>query len=142
MPPWLPEEGELKFADELRLSTDEIARIQAWADQGAPEGDPADLPAKPKFAEGWQLGKPDVIARATKPLRANRKRLGQLLEFCISRAHRSHTLAGRHRDSPGRQAPGASRQCIGGPPAEWPPPGNRSRRGLRRYGVDHRIRSF
>jgi len=67
MPPWLPEEGELKFADELRLSTDEIARIQAWADQGAPEGDPADLPAKPKFAEGWQLGKPDVIARATKP---------------------------------------------------------------------------
>ena len=67
MPPWLPEEGELKFADELRLSADEIARIQAWADQGAPEGDPADLPAKPKFAEGWQLGKPDVIARATKP---------------------------------------------------------------------------
>jgi tetratricopeptide (TPR) repeat protein len=67
MPPWLPEEGGLKFADELRLSTDEIARIQAWADQGAPEGDPADLPAKPKFAEGWQLGKPDVIVRAVKP---------------------------------------------------------------------------
>jgi tetratricopeptide (TPR) repeat protein len=66
MPPWLPEEGELKFADELRLSTDEIARIQAWAEQGAPEGNPADLPAKPKFAEGWQLGKPDVVVRATK----------------------------------------------------------------------------
>jgi tetratricopeptide (TPR) repeat protein/mono/diheme cytochrome c family protein len=67
MPPWLPEQGELKFADELRLSTDEIERIQAWVDQGALEGNAADLPAKPKFAVGWQLGQPDVIVRATKP---------------------------------------------------------------------------
>jgi Flp pilus assembly protein TadD len=67
MPPWLPEQGELKFADELRLSAAEIARIQAWVDQGALEGNSADLPAKPKFAEGWQLGKPDVIVKATKP---------------------------------------------------------------------------
>ena len=67
MPPWLPEDGELKFADELRLSTDEIARIQTWLEQGAAEGNPADLPAKPQFAEGWQLGKPDVIVKATTP---------------------------------------------------------------------------
>src|ERR1700730_10956612 len=67
MPPWLPEEGELKFADELRLSANEIARIQAWLEQGTPEGNPVDLPATPKFAEGWQLGKPDVIVKATKP---------------------------------------------------------------------------
>ena len=67
MPPWLPEEGELKFADELRLSTDEIARIQTWVEQGTAEGNPADLPAKPQFVEGWQLGKPDVIVKAAKP---------------------------------------------------------------------------
>jgi Tfp pilus assembly protein PilF len=67
MPPWLPDEGELKFADELRLFAGEIARIQDWVDQGTPEGNPADLPAPPKFAEGWQLGKPDIIAKATKP---------------------------------------------------------------------------
>jgi tetratricopeptide (TPR) repeat protein len=67
MPPWLPEDGELKFADELRLSADEIARIQTWAEQGATEGDPADLPAQPRFLEGWQLGKPDVIVKAAKP---------------------------------------------------------------------------
>jgi tetratricopeptide (TPR) repeat protein len=67
MPPWLPEDSGLKFADELRLSEDEIARIQAWAEQGTAEGNAADLPVKPKFAEGWQLGKPDVIVRATKP---------------------------------------------------------------------------
>src|ERR1700694_4595101 len=67
MPPWLPEEGELKFADELRLSQDEIARIQAWVEQGAAEGNAADLPATPKFVAGWQIGKPDVIVKATRP---------------------------------------------------------------------------
>src|SRR3984893_6254570 len=66
MPPWLPEDSKLKFADELRHSADEIARIQAWVEQGTIEGNPADLPAKPKFTEGWQLGKPDVIVKATK----------------------------------------------------------------------------
>jgi Tfp pilus assembly protein PilF len=67
MPPWLPEPGELKFADELRLSDEEIATIQTWVDQGEIEGNPGDLPPQPTFASGWQLGKPDVIARATKP---------------------------------------------------------------------------
>ncbi len=67
MPPWLPEEGAFKFADELRLSQDEIARIQAWVEQGTAEGNPADLPPMLKFVEGWQLGKPDVIVKATKP---------------------------------------------------------------------------
>jgi tetratricopeptide (TPR) repeat protein len=66
MPPWLPENRDLKFADELRLSEDEIARIQAWVEQGALEGNPKDLPAKPTFVEGWQLGKPDVILKAAK----------------------------------------------------------------------------
>jgi tetratricopeptide (TPR) repeat protein/mono/diheme cytochrome c family protein len=67
MPPWLPEEGPLKFADDVRLTEDEIARIQAWVEQGAAEGNPQDLPAMPKFLDGWQLGKPDVIVKATKP---------------------------------------------------------------------------
>ena len=68
MPPWLPEPQKLKFADELRLSDAEINRIQTWVEQGAVEGDPADLPPQPKFVEGWQLGKPDLILTATKPL--------------------------------------------------------------------------
>ena len=67
MPPWLPEPGELKFADELRLSDAEIAMIQIWVDQGEIEGNPADLPPRPAFTAGWQLGKPDVIVRVEKP---------------------------------------------------------------------------
>jgi Tfp pilus assembly protein PilF len=67
MPPWLPEPGDFPFADDLRLTSEQIARLQAWVDQGAAPGDPGDLPPKPKFALGWQLGKPDAIARAPKP---------------------------------------------------------------------------
>ena len=67
MPPWLPEEGNLKFADELRLSDQEITAIQEWVQQGAVEGNSVDLPARPEFAEGWELGKPDLILTARKP---------------------------------------------------------------------------
>jgi Flp pilus assembly protein TadD/mono/diheme cytochrome c family protein len=67
MPPWLPEPGEFEFADDLRLSAEQIARIQAWVEAGAPEGNISDLPPAPKFARDWQLGNPDVIVKATKP---------------------------------------------------------------------------
>ena len=68
MPPWLPEPQPLKFADEMRLSNAEIERIERWVEQGASEGDAGDLPAAPKFTEGWQLGKPDLVLTAEKPL--------------------------------------------------------------------------
>ena len=68
MPPWLPEPQPLKFADELRLADSEIELIQRWVEQGAVEGDARELPAAPKFVEGWRLGKPDLILTATKPL--------------------------------------------------------------------------
>ncbi len=67
MPPWLPDPQDWKFADELRLSGDEIGLFQKWVDQGTVEGNPADLPSQPKFVEGWQLGKPDLVLTAEKP---------------------------------------------------------------------------
>jgi tetratricopeptide (TPR) repeat protein/mono/diheme cytochrome c family protein len=67
MPPWLPERGEFKFADELRLSDAQIALFEKWVEQGAVEGAPSDLPPKPPFVEGWQIGKPDLIIKAEKP---------------------------------------------------------------------------
>ncbi len=67
MPPWLPEPQPLKFADELWLSDEQIALFQKWADQGEPEGNPANLPDPPKFVPGWQLGKPDLVLQAEKP---------------------------------------------------------------------------
>jgi Tfp pilus assembly protein PilF len=66
MPPWLPAVDDPKFADDLRLSDADIARLRDWAESGATEGNPADSPPQPQFVEGWQLGKPDVIVKATK----------------------------------------------------------------------------
>jgi Flp pilus assembly protein TadD len=67
MPPWLPEPDGPKFTDDLRLTAEQIALLKTWVEQGAVEGDRSDLPAEPQFVEGWQLGKPDVIVKATKP---------------------------------------------------------------------------
>jgi len=67
MPPWLPEPGDSEFADELRLTPEQIALFRAWYEADEPQGDAKDLPALPKFTQGWQLGKPDVILQATKP---------------------------------------------------------------------------
>jgi tetratricopeptide (TPR) repeat protein/mono/diheme cytochrome c family protein len=67
MPPWLPEPQALKFADGLRLPDEQIATIRKWVEAGAPEGNPADLPPQPKFAEGWQLGQPDLVLKAARP---------------------------------------------------------------------------
>ncbi len=67
MPPWLPEPQSLKFADERRLSPEQIAIVKKWVDQGMLQGSPADLPPQPQFVQGWQLGKPDLIVKAAKP---------------------------------------------------------------------------
>ena len=67
MPPWLPEPQALKFADERRLSSEQIALMQKWVDEGMLQGNPADLPPAPQFVPGWQLGKPDLVVKAAKP---------------------------------------------------------------------------
>ena len=67
MPPWKPEPGYGEFAGERRLTDDEIARIQRWADQGALEGDRSDLPPLPAWPDGWQLGEPDLVVTMPEP---------------------------------------------------------------------------
>ncbi|MEJ7617856.1 MAG: tetratricopeptide repeat protein [Pyrinomonadaceae bacterium] len=63
MPPWLPEPGRGEFADERRLSDEQIELIRRWIAEGAIEGAASDLPPAPKFNEGWQLGQPDLIVK-------------------------------------------------------------------------------
>ena len=67
MPPWLPSHGYGDFAGERRLTDAQIATIRQWQEQGAQEGDPADLPPVPRFTEGWQLGNPDLVVTLQKP---------------------------------------------------------------------------
>jgi len=65
MPPWFIETniGIQHMKDDVSLSEAEIALIGKWADNGAPEGNPADAPKPLVFPDGntWTLGKPDLI---------------------------------------------------------------------------------
>ena len=61
MPPWLASAGYGHFSNDRRLTQSEIETISAWADTGAAEGNPAEMPPAPHFEAGWTIGKPDVI---------------------------------------------------------------------------------
>ena len=61
MPPWFADPHYGDFKNDRRLTQQEMDTIAAWVNAGAPEGDPSDLPAKPQFTEGWNIGKPDQI---------------------------------------------------------------------------------
>lgn len=61
MPPWHASSPPGEFANDPRLSDEELALIERWVALGAPEGDPAELPPPAKFADDWQLGDPDQV---------------------------------------------------------------------------------
>lgn len=65
MPPWLPDPGP-PFANQLRLTDDQIKLFADWAAAGAPEGDPKETPPPPHFTAGWRLGEPDLILETPK----------------------------------------------------------------------------
>jgi TolA-binding protein len=67
MPPWLPSQDSLPMEDDSHLSSEQIALFQKWVADGLLQGDPAQLPPTPKFTPGWQLGRPDLILKATEP---------------------------------------------------------------------------
>ena len=58
MPPWLPEPGYGDFADNRRLSAEDLANIKRWVNAGMPEGTAAEAPAPPQYTSEWQLGPP------------------------------------------------------------------------------------
>ena len=64
MPPWHLDKtvGIRHYKNDRSLSDDEIATIVRWVDAGAPQGNPADMPAPLTFrAEAdWFIGEPDL----------------------------------------------------------------------------------
>jgi hypothetical protein len=72
MPPWNIDKtvGIQKFKNDRSLSDDQIGTILAWIGNGAPKGDPTDMPAPMTWPEGqgWQLatkyGAPDLLVKS------------------------------------------------------------------------------
>jgi hypothetical protein len=68
MPPWYVEKniGIQQFHNDPSLSDDEIATIAKWADNGAPRGNPGDLPPPRQWPDGraWAIGTPDLVLKS------------------------------------------------------------------------------
>jgi len=64
MPPWQADsDGSDEFIGQSHLTSAELQILQRWSADGAMEGDPADIPAPPRWTAGWQLGTPDLVVR-------------------------------------------------------------------------------
>ncbi len=66
MPPWSGESDRHEWSNDISLSETQIETIVGWVEQGAREGNPADLPDLPTFSDGWQLGEPDYVIKLSK----------------------------------------------------------------------------
>lgn len=67
MPPWYVDKnvGVEHFRNDVSLTDKEIETIRAWADGGAPQGNPADMPPPRVFQDQdkWHIGEPDLIVQ-------------------------------------------------------------------------------
>jgi hypothetical protein len=61
MPPWHADPATGEFLNDRRLDAADKQTILEWVAAGAAEGDPADLPAQPQYADGWLIGQPDAV---------------------------------------------------------------------------------
>jgi hypothetical protein len=63
MPPWQAEGPRGVFRNDRRLSDEDRAMIIRWIDAGAKRGDPKNLPPRPDYAGGWEIGTPDMVVQ-------------------------------------------------------------------------------
>jgi hypothetical protein len=70
MPPWKAGPSDFRFRNERRLTDEQIAMLQRWVEAGMPEGDRSQTPPLPMFAQGWPLGKPDLVVKMPKSYKA------------------------------------------------------------------------
>lgn len=63
MPPWSADPKIGHWANDRSLSDQDRADLLAWIKAGAPEGEPSDAPVPRRFAEGWNIGRPDLVVR-------------------------------------------------------------------------------
>lgn len=71
MPPWYIDKniGVQEFKYDYSLTDDEISTIAAWVDNGAPQGNLADMPPARQFRDiaEWKIGEPDWVVEIPEP---------------------------------------------------------------------------
>src|SRR5580658_10016912 len=82
MPPWFADARYGHFLNDRRLNEADIATLVAWADHGAPEGDPKDKPAPVEWHEGWNI-QPDVVFSMSKPFKVPAKGTVEYTYFVV-----------------------------------------------------------
>jgi len=83
MPPWHADPGIGEYSNDRRLSDREVQTIVRWVDAGAPEGNPADLPAPRTFVEGWSIGQPDAVFTMTDEFKVSAAGGDEYIYFAI-----------------------------------------------------------
>ncbi|HEY7183622.1 MAG TPA: thiol-disulfide isomerase [Blastocatellia bacterium] len=83
MPPWRADPRVGQFSNDPRLTQAEIDTITTWVDGGAKEGEPVDLPPAPRFADGWGIGRPDLILMAPEEFTLDADGPGEYQRFVI-----------------------------------------------------------
>ena len=109
MPPWGADPAHRQVLERPEPEPGaRSTRSSAWVDGGAPEGNRAELPKAPQFAEGWSIGKPDHVFKMIEAVHGAGRRHGAVrLRHDSDQPERRH-LDPRHRaeaDRSPRRAP-------------------------------------
>jgi len=122
MPPWFADPHVGEFRNAPKLTAADVNTLAGWADRGAFEGNPADKPPAPKWAQGWRI-QPDVVVSMPQPYRVAAKGAGEIKEFFIENPFTEDTWVSAIEIRPGD--PSVVHHVIVQIP-ENPFPGNRA----------------
>lgn len=100
MPPWFADPHVGEFRNAPKLSTEDIATLTAWADNGAREGNPSDKPAPREWADGWRTN-PDVIVSMKEPYFVPAKGDGEIKQFIVPNPFKEDTWVSSIEIRPG-----------------------------------------
>lgn len=67
MPPWKAVHTGIEYSADRRLTAEQKKLIADWIAADCPQGNPADIPAPPRFPSDWALGKPDMVIKMDQP---------------------------------------------------------------------------
>ena len=100
MPPWFADPSHGSFRNDPTLTGREIATLAAWADRGAPEGNPQDKPKAVEWPNGWRI-EPDVVISIPEPYRIPAKGSGEIKSFLVANPFQQDTWVSSIEIRPG-----------------------------------------